>query len=350
MKDLSSNTVVNTGINRPGFSLVELMVALAISMILLGGIGQILLGSKKSFTIQDTLGRQQENGRYAINTVSADLRRAGYRGGNAQIGDINGSLGSISDNGTCPNNSNDTSWGRMIDRRITGLNDTSAGYACIPTSGTTGKYLRGDVLTVRFAAPWIIGGTTTPAFEPNRLYLRSNLFHGRIFQGVDAGDPENVISTPPAFTERESELIARAYYIGDSGRRCSNGAAIPSLFRKTLGSNGAPVAEEITYGVDHFQVRYGVDADGDDSVNQYFNAGDADLDSTAEWQQVIAARVWVLTRAECPETGFNHTGEAYTMGDINYSPADTAGFGYRRQLYQSTVQLRNAIPADEHAH
>jgi len=325
-----------------GFSLVELMVSLVITLILLGGIGQVFLSSKKSFTIQDSLGRQQENGRYAIDTLTADLRRAGYWGGNAQVGDIDGSLGLVADNGSCPNTSGDTSWGRMLDRRITGLNDTSAGYACIPVSGTTGKYLRGDVLTVRYAAPWIVGGTSTPAFENNRLYLRSDLFRGRIFKGSDEGDSENAISTPPSFAERESELIARAYYIGDSGRRCGNGDVIPSLFRQALGPNGIPVAEEIAYGVDHFQVRYGVDADGDDSVDQYFDAGDGGLDTTAEWQQVIAARVWLLTRAECPETGFTHPDDQdYDMADISYDPADTADFGYRRQLYQASVQLRN---------
>jgi type IV pilus assembly protein PilW len=321
-----------------GFSLVELMVALVISLILLGGVSQIFLSSKKSFTIQDSLGRQQENGRYAIDTLTADLRRAGYWGGNAQIGDITGSLGTENDNGTCPN---DTTWGRMLDRRVTGLNDTSAGYACIPTTGTTGRYLRGDVLTVRYAAPWIVGGTTTPDYVDGRLYLRSSLFRGRIFQGIDEGDSDNALTTPPALTERESELISRAYYIGDSGRRCDNGDIIPSLFRETLGPNGTPVAEEIAYGVDHLQVRYGVDTDGDGSVDQYFDAGSANLDSTAEWGQVIAARVWVLTRAECPETGFNHSGGAYTMGVFSYTPADTANFGYRRQLFQSTVQLRN---------
>jgi type IV pilus assembly protein PilW len=323
-----------------GFSLVELMVSLVITLILLGGIGQIFMSSKKSFTIQDSLGRQQENGRYAIDTLTADLRRAGYWGGNAQVADISGSLGIVADNGSCPN---DTTWGRMIDRRITGMNDTSAGYACIPVSGTTGKYLRGDVLTVRFAAPWVVGGTSTPAFENNRLYLRSDLFRGRLFKGTNEGDSENAISTPPAFSERESELMARAYYIGDSGRRCGNGDVIPSLFRQTLGPNGSPVAEEIAYGVDHFQVRYGLDTDGDDSVDQYFDASDGGLDTTAEWQQVIAARVWVLTRAECPETGFNHSGGAYTMADTSYNPADTADFGYRRQLYQATVRLRNHI-------
>jgi type IV pilus assembly protein PilW len=337
---IHNRTLSNTPCRKPrGFSLVELMVSLVITLILLGGIGQIFLSSKKSFIIQDSLGRQQENGRYAIDTLSADLRRTGYWGGNAQVDDISGSLGIVADNGTCPN---DTTWGRMLDRRITGLNETSAGYACIPVASVTGKYLRGDVLTVRFAAPWVVGGTSTPAFENNRLYLRSDLFRGRVFKGTNEGDSENAISTPPAFSERESELIARAYYIGDSGRRCGNGDVIPSLFRQTLGPNGTPIAEEIAYGVDHFQVRYGVDTDGDDSVDQYFDAGDGGLDSSAEWQQVIAARVWVLTRAECPETGFDHPDDLdYVMADMTYDPADTSNFGYRRQLYQSTVQLRN---------
>ena len=93
------------GISRPhrnrGFSIVELMVALVITLILLGGIGQIFLSSKKSFTIQNTLGRQQENGRYAIDTISQDVRRAGYWGGNAQIDEIaGGTLDQLSDDGT----------------------------------------------------------------------------------------------------------------------------------------------------------------------------------------------------------------------------------------------------------
>jgi type IV pilus assembly protein PilW len=60
-----------------GFSLVELMVALVITLILLAGIGQIFLSSKKSYTLQDSLSRMQENGRYAMDTLSQDLRRAG---------------------------------------------------------------------------------------------------------------------------------------------------------------------------------------------------------------------------------------------------------------------------------
>ena len=82
-----------------GFSLVELMVALVITLILLAGIGQIYLSSKKSFTIQDTLGHQQENARYAVEVIAQDVRRSSYWGGNADIGLISGTEGMKTDDG-----------------------------------------------------------------------------------------------------------------------------------------------------------------------------------------------------------------------------------------------------------
>ena len=51
----NSYTPCGTRHHSRGFSLVELMVALVITLILLAGIGQIFLSSKKSYAIQDTL-------------------------------------------------------------------------------------------------------------------------------------------------------------------------------------------------------------------------------------------------------------------------------------------------------
>ena len=120
-----------------GFSLVELMVALLITLILMAGIGQIFLSSKKSFLIQDTLGRMQENGRYALETVAQDVRRAGYWGGNSDIaaikdhttgGTSNG--GKVAtDDGTC----SDVNWARMLTHRIFGKNDNRDNYTCLPS-------------------------------------------------------------------------------------------------------------------------------------------------------------------------------------------------------------------------
>ena len=113
-----TNTDKLSSLNR-GFSLVELMVALLITLILLAGIGQIFLSSKKSFVIQDSLGRLQENGRYAMETLAQDVRRAGFWGGNADINAIDDftpdavSNKIATDDGTCT----DVNWARMLTRR-----------------------------------------------------------------------------------------------------------------------------------------------------------------------------------------------------------------------------------------
>jgi type IV pilus assembly protein PilW len=336
-----------------GFSLVELMVALVITLILLAGIGQVYLSSKKSFTIQDTLGHQQENARYAVEVVAQDARRTSYWGGNADIGLITGTAGIVADNGTC--STSDNSWGRMLDRAIYGKNNTNAGYACIPNS----KYLGSDVLVIRYQAPWQIGSLTTPnycdnqpasSFCPdgespkppavcNRLYLRSSLTAtgealGRVFKGQDACNASNDMdldaSTPPDPSERVAELVAHAYYVGPSGSTC-NGKTVPSLFRETLDDNGLPDAEEIATGVEKFEVEYGVDNDGDRSVDEYVAA-----DAVTDWGEVIAIRYWLLTRAECPETGYTND-TVYDVPDV----ASPFNDGYRRQVYTTTVMLRN---------
>ena len=60
-----------------------------------------------------------------------------------------------------------------------------------------------------------------------------------------------------------------------------------------------------------------------------------------DWEDVVAARVWLLVRAECPETGYTNN-NTYAMSE-DYTPADTAGRGYRRKLYTSIINLRNNL-------
>jgi len=334
-----------------GFSLVELMVALLITLILLAGVGQIFLSSRKSYTIQNTLGRMQENGRHALETLATDLRRAGYWGGNADItaiGDYTpGGAGNgnriATEDGTCA----DVNWARMLTHRIFGKDGTRASYSCLPSDPVH----NGDILVVRYAAPWKVGGSTTPGYLGNHYYIRSSLFEGRLFQGKDeSGYPLTAAAV------RTAELVSHAYFIhtstsSDPGK-CPGSDAVPSLYRLAL-VNGALAAEEVAYGVDNFQVQYGLDTDADNSVDSYI---DAVAPTDPRWSQVIAARIWLLVRAECPETGYDNA-NTYAMGNVNYSPGttdldgdgnidgDVDGDGnddYRRQLYTSTVRLRNS--------
>jgi len=63
-----------------GLSLVELMVAMTLSLILMAGVVQIMSGSKQSYILEEGLSRAQENARYALDVLTWDLSTAGHLG------------------------------------------------------------------------------------------------------------------------------------------------------------------------------------------------------------------------------------------------------------------------------
>ncbi len=60
-----------------GFTIVEIMVALTISMILLFGVINIFLASKRSYTLQNGAARLQENARFALHIMERSISMAG---------------------------------------------------------------------------------------------------------------------------------------------------------------------------------------------------------------------------------------------------------------------------------
>lgn len=60
--------------------MVELMVAMTISLLLMAGVVQIFSGSKASYIMQEGTSRLQENARFALNRISHDISAAGYLG------------------------------------------------------------------------------------------------------------------------------------------------------------------------------------------------------------------------------------------------------------------------------
>lgn len=63
-----------------GVTLVELMVAMAVSSIVMLGISNIYLTTKKSAVVHDEFSRIQENGRYTLEALSSNIRNAGFFG------------------------------------------------------------------------------------------------------------------------------------------------------------------------------------------------------------------------------------------------------------------------------
>lgn len=74
-----------------GVSLIELMIALAIGALLLLGLAQVFTASNMSAQMGTALARVQENGRFALDFMRADVRMSGHMGctsGGALVRDI----------------------------------------------------------------------------------------------------------------------------------------------------------------------------------------------------------------------------------------------------------------------
>lgn len=61
-------------------TLVEVMVAMTIGLILLGGVVTVMSSNQNIYRVNEAVTRMQENARYAFQLLSRDIRMAGYRG------------------------------------------------------------------------------------------------------------------------------------------------------------------------------------------------------------------------------------------------------------------------------
>lgn len=62
-----------------GFSLIELMIAMLLGLILIGGVINLFLASSQTYRLQESMFRVQESGRFALDFMLRDLRDAGFQ-------------------------------------------------------------------------------------------------------------------------------------------------------------------------------------------------------------------------------------------------------------------------------
>lgn len=61
-----------------GFSLIELLIAIAISGIVLGAVSSLFIMQNKSYSIQEQVAEMQQNARAAMDIMTREIRMAGY--------------------------------------------------------------------------------------------------------------------------------------------------------------------------------------------------------------------------------------------------------------------------------
>ncbi len=77
----SSVSHVSPSQAQAGFTLVELLVAMVIGLLVMAGATQLFISSQQSFRFQTALADMQDTGRFALDTLSRELRQADYSGG-----------------------------------------------------------------------------------------------------------------------------------------------------------------------------------------------------------------------------------------------------------------------------
>ncbi|MFQ5487383.1 MAG: PilW family protein [Gammaproteobacteria bacterium] len=330
-----------------GMTLVEIMVALTISMVLLTGVVEIMLSSKQTYRIQEGLARLQENARFASQFLSEDLRMAGFSGCSSAA---------------APNNISDLNGDGIPDASFDFSTDGLQGfeYADLPINLTATDTLTSaevaantDIIVLMYGSAneslQLAGNLTadnaniqltqTNIFDANDILFITDCTNSDIFAATNVSNGgakttiahansvniDNKLSKAYGTDTMVMSLVKVAYYIG------TNAAGIPSLFRKRMvGANMQ--AEELVEGVEDFQILYGEDLDGDGVANRYVNAT-----NVGNFANVASVRFALLMQTP-DEVDSQLDTDTYTLLDTVVDPADDRRL---RRIFSTTIKLRN---------
>lgn len=324
-----------------GFSLVELMIALAIGTFLLAGTISVFGKTRDLYRTNDNAARLQETARYAMSTLEADLRMANFwglmsRSDFIQNGPTLDPANPPAVNPTYTLPAGLTAYAGTINQcgamwaiKLPAYVEATDSYTYGCGAFGAGAVANADTLTIRRASTQVIAAGALAA-SAGQIKLQTSRVQGTLFANgtVPAG------YAPPLSESRA--LIANGYYVDqDSDERVGT----PSLRRKQLDvQGGAPTITDlqIVPGVEDLQVELGADFNGDQNAD-YFVAPNVAIPAG---DQIVAVRVWLMVRAEQQETGFTDT-NTYTYASRTGGAAYAPGDAFRRVLVSKTIALRN---------
>ena len=315
-------------IYQSGITLLEIMIASALSGVVLVGVLTLFVNSHHNNYLHNQIRQIQENGRFALEILGEDLRMTKYLGLNIRPDTIETSG---VDGATAP--CEGAGWAAKLEKPLFAANNYNPySNSCIDNS----NYVEGtDVLVVRRAESAPI---PTSAIKSGGLYLYTSFFSGRVFEAAnDEQINTDVLSATSGNPSHVYSLSENTYFI----RRCSDMSvgnksvcglgddSLPTLVRVTL-SGSQPLVEN----VENFQLMFGIDTDLDEAVDQIVNASEV-----VNWANVVAVRVYILIRSGAPIHGYSDTG-SYVLGDVTFKPAGEEVKFYRK-VFSQTFALRN---------
>lgn len=332
-----------------GLNLVELLVAISLSVLLLAGVGTIFASSRSTYATNEALARIEENGRFALDAIAQDVRGAGYVGCNKNAvkhnvlngGNTAGSLWNFGEGVRAFDAQSGAAWIPTLD----------TAHAPEPVSGSDALILHVPrpanpklQLTAPMTSPTdVINVRTYPSghqgvFHDNQILMISNCESSTVFEVTNydpqAGTIEHAetsgTETSPGNSsdslewpyDANSSVIAVqsvVYYV-----RLFDG--VPTLYRRIDNAAPQPLAEN----VEMMQLRVGYDSNADRI------ADDNVIPSAATTHdRVVSVTVALLVRG--PEPYGEAASRTYTVLDTPVTYDDQ----YMRKVFTTTALVRN---------
>lgn len=324
-----------------GLSLIEMMIAMTISLFLLVGLAGIFANSSRTQNELTKTARQIEDGRFATTLVADDVGLAGYYGYYYQPAAPTALVD------PCETNNMATIQSGM-QLPIQGYDSPVTPPAPLSTCLVAANHLPGtDILVVRRA-----DSQTTPVPRPmqaNEVYLQANSNTTQTpVLDAGTGDFTNLKMRDPAIAAPIRKFHVRTYFVAPcsvpngGGSTCTGasddgGNPIPTLKRLELTVNAAGARDvyivPLVEGVENMQIDYGIDTDADGTQDTWLTTPAA----VADWANVMAVRVTLLMRNVEQTSGYVDT-KTYNLG---LAGNVTPGGAYRRHVYQTVVRLVN---------
>ncbi|MEH6686098.1 MAG: PilW family protein [Halopseudomonas sabulinigri] len=290
-----------------GLSLIELMVALALSSLLIIGVLQIFLSSKQTYMTNNSLSQLQEIGRFSLDFMTEDIRNAGYKGECL---------------GFPTNHTSDGVGGVLwtLDEPVRGWESVEPNHVdrtvLANTDSISVQFAAGDQVELNGTAANGVGVNTLSldadhGVSQNTITLVSEALGCDLF--VHTGTASNQLAKGDAtdwsidYSDQVEVMTLRSvtYFVAN------NDDGVPALYsQRLIAGPDWDESEELVTGVESMQLLYGI-AGANEQVSSYVTA-----DAVTNWGSVSAVQV-----------------ELTALSDEGI-----------RQTFTSTIGIRNRLP------
>lgn len=336
-----------------GFTLIELMVAIAIGLLMLAGLSSLFLGNNQAQMDIERANRQVENGRYAMQLMTGDVRNAGFY---AEFDPA------ILPAPAAPPNPCSTviaDIGSAIALPVQGYDDSN------PIGCLSDVKANTDIVVVRHTHTCVVGAADCdPATEGGPFFQASLCNNTYELGSADLSRHYQVSAVATGFTLHRRDcdltegsgtpadlrrLVTHIYFIANNSLA---GDGVPTLKRAEVVSKNGQVSVVIVplaEGIENMQAEYGIDISNDGVADLYAtdaataNGCGDNTCAVTNWSNVVALKLHLLSRTLSPSMTHVDT-KSYVLGmgaDGKPNVIPAAKDKYKRHVFTSLIGLPN---------